>query len=854
MNGGEVNLIKTVCNTVVFMCDSTFVVSKFTYIELDLVAQLLNTLIDSMLGPCAGNQELIAKSDVIASLNLVIHAVNERDAHLEEENPRYMGIRGLSCLLLAACLEGREDHVTHEYLERRLERQMLDDYRTKLEDEVWVILSASKGKDRLPHPDEVERIIIAQQVLVAVSTVLTELKKRELTLGGPENDNSQAEGDNSSAGNATASLDLDLKGRLSNMSAATKQLKGAKKPSLVGLVEIAWRGKVERTCFPLPFEIEYLAAASKTAFLDEVDLSTSEKRMKALMKKTDYFVREMELIYKMAEQSKVYRFMHNYLPMVKLANYGLVFALNLNLLLSPASLQTPFTALSDDMNGSHPLSTNERLSLFFTTVLALLCAIGYGCISANLAETEVPLLIQELDQEILDSTEEAVVAINASLDAAHAAKVEKAGISGDSRATTTTTRIARVRATVPQINGTKTSLLADEGGPPVKRDPKAWLPLINGLLLAMLFCMLHTFNFKPNYSLYATVVLAVVVPLTFSSARSYMGPRPANRRERALAIAFDCVVRRSFLRNYLVLIMCCFLGFFVNVEYFTLNLLDVVIISPVIADIIKSVTSPGKALGLVFYLFCCTVLIFTSFGMTHFDEALQTPTYDYDEGSSGRKKCKNALSCFYLIFYHGLNEGGNLKNNLLSANPGDSYFPRIVFDSIFFVWVGIVLMNIITGLMVDTFSSIREEKQSREDILINDCFVCGTLRNTYEDYALSNVAPSFDSHLEEDHHLWTYVYYVAYLKKKDPTEDSGIESYVRSQLEYFSLEWIPSRTSFVLEAEGKTGGEAAHTSGEGGLGPARPNTADTAAADSSTVPTMIDRLITVLQSTKKTRS
>ena len=151
-------------------------------------------------------------------------------------------------------------------------------------------------------------------------------------------------------------------------------------------------------------------------------------------------------------------------------------------------------------------------------------------------------------------------------------------------------------------------------------------------------------------------------------------------------------------------------------------------------------------------------------------------------------------------------------------------------------------MNIITGLMVDTFSSIREEKQSREDTLLNDCFVCGTLRNTYEDYALPSTAPGFDSHLAEDHSLWTYVYYIAYLKKKDPTEDSGIESYVRSQLEFYSLEWIPSRTGFVLEAEGKTGGQGAQD--DGSSGGSSKSGGDV--IDSAAVMKKMDRIITEL--------
>ena len=55
------------------------------------------------------------------------------------------------------------------------------------------------------------------------------------------------------------SYELDAKGR--------KQDEGE---ALVGFVEIAWRGKVERSCCPLPFEVKYLSEETKKKFLNEV--------------------------------------------------------------------------------------------------------------------------------------------------------------------------------------------------------------------------------------------------------------------------------------------------------------------------------------------------------------------------------------------------------------------------------------------------------------------------------------------------------------------------------------------------------------------------------------------------------
>jgi inositol 1,4,5-triphosphate receptor type 1 len=244
-------------------------------------------------------------------------------------------------------------------------------------------------------------------------------------------------------------------------------------------------------------------------------------------------------------------------------------------------------------------------------------------------------------------------------------------------------------------------------------------------------------------------------------------------------------------------------GYFVNVEFFTLQLLDVVAISPVIADIIRSVTSPGVALGLVFYLFVITVIIYAAFGMNHFSSSLLVNTQSED-GTENQLECGSMLQCFYFIFSNGLSEGGNMGGFLSTNYAGeDSYTMRIFFDSVFFVWVGIVLMNIITGLMVDTFSSIREEKQSRAEILDTVCFVCDTLRRSYDDMNLGPEAPSFDLHISVEHDPWTYVYYLAYLKKKNPEEDSGTEHYVRREVAKKSINWVPMRTSFFIEASKK---------------------------------------------------
>ena len=71
----------------------------------------------------------------------------------------------------------------------------------------------------------------------------------------------------------------------------------------VGEVEIAWRGQIERVCFPLRLDIEYLREDSKRRFYVQSDLSTQETRMQAAMAVVPNFSREMSQIGRLASIS-----------------------------------------------------------------------------------------------------------------------------------------------------------------------------------------------------------------------------------------------------------------------------------------------------------------------------------------------------------------------------------------------------------------------------------------------------------------------------------------------------------------------------------------------------------------------
>ena len=94
---------------------------------------------------------------------------------------------------------------------------------------------------------------------------------------------------------------------------------------------------------------------------------------------------------------------------------------------------------------------------------------------------------------------------------------------------------------------------------------------------------------------------------------------PTTRRTRLFAIAYDACLSKPTFRNQVVLMAINVAGFYRN-EFFSLMLMDVMNNSDVMQDIIRCVTVPGKQLASVFYLFIVTAVIYSHFGLQHFEE------------------------------------------------------------------------------------------------------------------------------------------------------------------------------------------------------------------------------------------
>ena len=105
------------------------------------------------------------------------------------------------------------------------------------------------------------------------------------------------------------------------------------------------------------------------------------------------------------------------------------------------------------------------------------------------------------------------------------------------------------------------------------------------------------------------------------------------------------------------------------------------------------------------------------------------------------------------------------------------YYVRFIYDVSCFMIINITLMNIIFGIIIDTFAELRDKKFKQEEDKSKICFVCSLDRHLFD-----KTADGYEAHFYRDHNIWHYLFYLYHLNIKEETEYDGIESYVNKMI------------------------------------------------------------------------
>ncbi|KAB0349846.1 hypothetical protein FD754_014703, partial [Muntiacus muntjak] len=251
-------------------------------------------------------------------------------------------------------------------------------------------------------------------------------------------------------------------------------------------------------------------------------------------------------------------------------------------------------------------------------------------------------------------------------------------------------------------------------------------------------------------------------------------------------------------------VLVCMLGLFVHEFFYSFLLFDLVYREETLLNVIKSVTRNGRSIILTAVLALILVYLFSIIGFLFLKDDFtmevdrlknRTPVterspwhaaaenilsdccrHEYEDGIE--RTCDTLLMCIVTVLNQGLRNGGGVGDVLRRPSKDEPLFAaRVVYDLLFYFIVIIIVLNLIFGVIIDTFADLRSEKQKKEEILKTTCFICGLERDKFD-----NKTVSFEEHIKSEHNMWHYLYFLVLVKVKDPTEYTGPESYVAQMI------------------------------------------------------------------------
>eukprot|EP00736_Rhodelphis_marinus_P011999 Rmarinus@m.12901 len=221
------------------------------------------------------------------------------------------------------------------------------------------------------------------------------------------------------------------------------------------------------------------------------------------------------------------------------------------------------------------------------------------------------------------------------------------------------------------------------------------------------------------------------------------------------------------------------IGLVVDPYFYCFHLTDLLGKFRLLAYALESVTRNIASLSQTILLGFVVIYIYSVIGWRFFWED------GYEFGDAGPFN-DNMLQWVLSHWDYGL------RSAPLRSNPETLGF--FLFGLSYFLLVVLILGAIISGIIIDTFGELRDEKASKEDDMENVCFMCGLTRDTFDQRG-----NGFDDHIKRDHNMWQYMFFKMHLEGTPEDDFTGQESYMVEKLDNRDCSVFPLRRAMVLE-------------------------------------------------------
>ncbi|KAL4507294.1 hypothetical protein ABPG72_002087 [Tetrahymena utriculariae] len=269
---------------------------------------------------------------------------------------------------------------------------------------------------------------------------------------------------------------------------------------------------------------------------------------------------------------------------------------------------------------------------------------------------------------------------------------------------------------------------------------------------------------------------------------------------RNLKIRVGYLLRDTELLYFSIYFVLALLGLF-NEIFLALLLFDVFWRFPMLRSVLHAVWRPRESILLTMFLFFICTYMFSLTAFYFFVDRFDT-------------LCDNLLTCYSVIFDYMYKNDGGITSFFAPNGPDDflQYYGAnysldwlSLWNFLYFFIIITLLFSIVTGIIIDTFGLLRDEEDQKKRNKKDSCLICSIDRAIIDKVSPHN--QGFQHHIDVEHNLWNYIFYISYLKEKNRNYMLGIESEIYSKVKTKDISWFPLNRSLSVNQNQETNEE-----------------------------------------------
>ena len=117
-----------------------------------------------------------------------------------------------------------------------------------------------------------------------------------------------------------------------------------------------------------------------------------------------------------------------------------------------------------------------------------------------------------------------------------------------------------------------------------------------------------------------------------------------------------------------------------------------------------------------------------------------------------------------------------------------------MFDLTFYVVILIILLNILFGIIIDTFGELRTKKNELDYLIQNNCIICELSK-----FNIDSKGEGWQTHIKQNHFILNYFFFFVYIRRRQDCQCNALEQEVKAKLVKKDFSFMPFKKSLLYK-------------------------------------------------------